>query len=90
MKGAKYFSKADILCGYWHVKLDDPSNYLTTFQTCFVRFPWLRLPFGLKVTSVIFQRRLLDIFYNLDGVICIDDDVLFFGKKTKKSMMSIS
>ena len=37
-------------------------------------------PFGLKVLSEIFQIILLDIFYNLDGVICIADDVLIFGK----------
>ena len=80
MKGAQYFSNADLSCGYWHVKLDEPSSYLTTFQTCFGRFRWLRLPFGLKVSSEIFQRRLLDIFYNLDGVICIADDILIFGK----------
>ena len=33
MKGAKYFSNADHSCGYWHVKLDDPSSYFTTFLT---------------------------------------------------------
>ena len=28
----------------------------------------------------MFQRRLLDVFYNLDVVICIADDVLILGK----------
>ena len=80
MKGAQYFSKADLSCGYWHVKLEEPSSYLTTFETYFGRFCWLRLPFGLKVSSEIFERRLLYIFYNLDGVICIADDVIIFWK----------
>ena len=34
----------------------------------------------MKVSSEIFQIRLLDIFYNKDGVICIADDILIFGK----------
>ena len=41
MKGAQFFSKTDLSCGYWHVKLDKPFSYLTTFQTCFGRFRWL-------------------------------------------------
>ena len=44
MKGAQYFSKADLSCGYCHVKLDEHSSYLTTFLTCFGRFRWLILP----------------------------------------------
>ena len=59
MKGAQYFSKADISCGYWHVKLDERSSYLTTFQTCFRRFRWLRLPFGLKVFFGNFSKKIV-------------------------------
>lgn len=31
----------------WNVKLDEESSYLTTFNTPFGRFPFLRMPFGL-------------------------------------------
>ena len=51
------FSNADVALGYWHVELDESSSMLTTFQTCFGRFRWLRLPFGLNVSSEIFSEE---------------------------------
>ena len=54
-----FFSKAD-LC-YWQVKLDDESRLLT-FQTCFGRYGWCRLPFGRTVSSEVFQKHLLEVY----------------------------
>ena len=77
---SRIFSKADLSSGYWHVKLDDESSLLTTFQTCFGRYRWLCLPFGLCVSSEIFQKKLLEALGGLVGVICIADDVIIHGK----------
>ncbi|GAB1598786.1 hypothetical protein Ahia01_000155800 [Argonauta hians] len=76
---SKVFSKADLASGYWHVQLDDSSSMLTTFQTCFGRYRWLRLPFGLSVSSEIFQKKLNQELLGLSGVLCIADDVLIHG-----------
>lgn len=35
LHGAKLFSILDVRCGFWHVELDEPSSYLTTFHTPF-------------------------------------------------------
>ena len=35
LHGAKVFTKLDVRNGFWHVKLDDSSSYLTTFNTPF-------------------------------------------------------
>ena len=77
---ARYFTKVDLSSAFWHVQLDEPSSFLTTFGTPFGRFRWLRLPFGLKVSSEIFQKRLIQAVENLAGVLCIADDVLIHGK----------
>ena len=53
---AKIFSRLDVESACWHVKLDEASSDLTTVTTC---FRWKRLPFGLKVSSEIFQS----VFY---------------------------
>ena len=74
------FSVADLSSGYWHVVLDKESSLLTTFQTPFGRYRWLRLPFGMSVSAEIFQRKLLEALDGLPGAVCIADDVLIHGK----------
>ena len=54
---AKVFSRADLKNGYWHCSLDDESSKLTSFMTPFGRYCWLRLPFGLSVSSEIFGKN---------------------------------
>ena len=77
---SRYFSKADLSCGYWNVMLDHESSMLTTFQTCFGRYRWLRLPFGASVSSEIFGKKLRDAFQDLPGVVSIADDVIIHGR----------
>ena len=47
-KDAKYFSIVDAKSGYWNVELDEESSYLTTFNSPFGRYRFLRMPVGLK------------------------------------------
>ena len=53
--GAKIFSTLDAKDGFWHLKLDDASSRLTTFETPFGRYRWLRLPFGISPAPEIFK-----------------------------------
>ena len=80
LEGSKIFSKADLSSGYWHVKLDEEASKLTTFQTSYGRYKWLRLPFGLSVSAEIFQKKLFESLAGLDGIICIADDVVIHGR----------
>ena len=76
---ARLFTKLDVKEAFWHVRLDEESSLLTTMITPYGRFRWARLPFGLKVSSEIFQKRLMDALCDLDGLICIADDILVIG-----------
>ena len=60
-------------------ELDSDSSVLTTFQTPFGRYRWERLPFGLAVSSEIFQKRLMTALEGLSGTVCVTDDILVFG-----------
>ena len=80
LSGARVFSICDLKQGYHHVELDEESSYLTTFATPFGRYRWLRLPFGLKVSSEIFQKRLCMALEGLEGVQCGANDVIVYGK----------
>lgn len=84
LQKSRIFSKADLVSGYWHVLLDEEASKMTTFQTCFGRFRWMRLPFGLSVSAEIFQRRLTEIFSDLPGIICVADDIIIHGINEKE------
>ena len=47
--------------------------------TPFGRYRWSRLPFGLSVSSEIFQKRLSESLDGLKGVICVADDIVVVG-----------
>ena len=66
---AKYFSKLDANSGFWQFELAPESSKLTTFVTPFGRYAFNRFPFG--ITSAL---------EHLDGVVCLIDDVLVYGK----------
>ncbi|KAK3752443.1 hypothetical protein QZH41_003511 [Actinostola sp. cb2023] len=76
---AKLFSKLDLKHGYWHCVLDEPSSILTTFATPFGRYKWKRLPFGLSVSSEIFQKRLIQALEGLPSTTPVADDILLYG-----------
>lgn len=77
---SKLFSKFDLSSGYHHVILDYASSKLTTFQTCYGRYRWLRMPFGLSAAAEIFQRKLRDAIMGLEGIVCVADDIIIHGK----------
>ena len=79
MSGARVFSKLDARHGYWSVVLDEESSFLTTFNSPFGRFRYLRLPFGLNVSQDIFQEKMDIILEKCPGTIGIADDVVVFG-----------
>ena len=77
---SKYKTLKDATSGYWHIVLDLASSLLTTFNTPWGKFRWLRLPFGLKIASDVFQERLDRVLRLLEGVHGIADDILTHGE----------
>lgn len=47
--------------------------------TPFGRYRWSRLPFGLKVSSEIFQTKLIEALGDIKGVFTIADDIIVTG-----------
>ena len=75
---AKVFSTFDVKNGFWHIELDEESSKLTTFNTPFGRYRWVRLPFGLPSAPEEFQRH--QEIEGLPGVLSIHDDILVYGE----------
>ena len=76
---AKVFSTVDLCSGNWHCILDEEASLLTTFATPFVRYRRCRLPFGLSVSSEIFQKHVNQALAGLERMLDIVDDVLICG-----------
>lgn len=80
LSDAKCFSVLDAKDGFWHVRLDYESSLMTTFNSPFGRFRWLRMPFGINTAPEEFQRRQHQALEGLPGVKSIHDDILVIGE----------
>ena len=76
---SKYFTIKDAMSGFWHVPLDLRSSLLTTFNTPWGKYRWLRMPFGLKVSRDVFQERLDRVLRLVARVLGIADDIVVHG-----------
>ena len=76
---SKYFTIKDETSGFWHVLLGFRSSLLTTFNTPWGKYRWLRMPFGLKVSGDVFQERLDRVLRLVPGVLGIAHDIVIHG-----------
>ena len=74
-----YFTKLDTCHGYWSIILDKESSLLMTFNSPFIRYCFLWLPFGLFCSQDIFQKKMNQILKECQGCIRITDDITVHG-----------
>ncbi|KAK3098150.1 hypothetical protein FSP39_016659 [Pinctada imbricata] len=77
--GSKVFSTLDANMGYFQIRLTQKSSMLTTFNTPFGRYRYLRMPMGLKCAAEVFQREMINHFGGIEGVEVVIDDILIHG-----------
>ena len=82
------FTKLAVRSSFWHITLDSPSSYLTTFNTPFGRFRWRRMPFGIRSAPEVFQRRMHELIEGMPQVEVIADDFVVVGKGDTKEANS--
>ncbi len=80
LSGATVFSKLDCNSSFFQIPLTPSCRHLTTFISPMGRFCFRRLPQGLSSASEVYQKRMSAILEGLEGVVCLIDDVLVFGK----------
>ena len=62
----------------------EESRKLTTFITPFGRYCFNKMPFGIASAPEHFQKQMSKILAGLEGVLCLIDDVLVYGKDQKE------
>ena len=81
LANAKYITIIDFKKSFWQFLLDEESSYLTTFNTPFGCYHYLRMPFGTSVSGDCHQRGIDSIHRKLDNVIRIADDLHIWGNE---------
>ena len=85
LANAKYITVIDFKKSFWQFVLDEESSYLTTFNTPFGHYHYLRMPFGTNVSGDCHQCGIDSIYGKLDNVIGIADDLLIWGDEADGS-----
>jgi transposase InsO family protein len=80
----EFFSTLDAKSGYWSQKLSAESQLLTAFNTPFKKYCFVRLPFGLSVSSEIFCEQMDKALEGIPGTFPCADDVKVQGSTEEK------
>lgn len=76
LAGKSLFSVFDMSKGFWQMVLDEESSFLTTFQTPFGRYRFLRMCFGISCAPEIFMQKIVEMFGDIEGVFPYFDDLI--------------
>ena len=79
LNNVKYLSFIDASTGYHILKLDKKSSYLTMFACQFGRYGYKCLPFGAASAGNMFQRKIDEIFNDMQNVFGLTDNILVAG-----------
>ena len=85
VKGFKHVSKIDADSGFWTLPLEPSSQLLTTFDTLWGGFCFMKFPFGLCELQYFFQYYMDLNFKNLTNAHIIADDILILGSDLEPS-----
>ena len=76
LAGSKYFTKLDLLSGYWQLRVKEGDEHKLAFVTQDGLFEPLVLPFGVKGGPSVFQRMVNTLFVNEKSVLVYLHDIL--------------
>ena len=91
VRGAKYFSKLDLMSGYHQVRVRDEDIPKTAINTPFGQFQFTVMGFGLTNAPATFMALMNDVLrpFIRKSVIVFLDDILIFSKDWKQHLRHV-
>ena len=79
LTGMKNLTLSNASLGYHNFKLEEKSSYLASLPCPFGMYQYIRPPFGAEPVGDMFQRKIDEMFSNLQNVHGIVNDILITG-----------
>lgn len=86
LSGSKIFSKLYLSHAYAQLKFDEKSREFLSINTHKGLYPYLKLPYGVKSASKIFQMKMNQILQGIPKCVCKQDDILIGGETIKEHL----
>lgn len=82
LQGARYFSKIDLLSGFFQIPTSPEDRAKTAFRTQFGHFEWTVLPMGLTNAPATFQHLMNSTFFEFlhRCVLVFLDDIVVYSR----------
>jgi len=89
---AKYFSKLDLVRGFYQVPIAEESRKYTAFSTVDQHYQFKRLSFGLRNSGVAFQKTMQQILspFSSSNIIIYIDDILLMTESFEEHISLMS
>ena len=89
LHGTKFFSSVDLRSGFYNIELDEESTHCTAFSALGRTYKYLRLPQGIKLSPLIFQQIMTELFHDDPACLVYMDDVLVASKSESEAIKDI-
>jgi hypothetical protein len=91
-RNAKYFTKLDLVKGYYQVPLDPASRQYTAFSTPNNHYQFKTLSFGLRNSGIAFQKNMQNILsaYSTNNTLIYIDDILIISQSFDEHLELVS
>ena len=92
LSGTKFFSRLDLVRGYYQVPLDEGSKQYTAFSTNRNHWQFKRLSFGLRNAPSAFQREIQAVLSSFPSnkVVAYIDDILIMSATFEEHVSLVS
>ena len=80
------FQLLDLRVSYHHIPLDKSLIPNTAFNSPFIKYVYVKVPFGLAQAPAYFQKLMIGILKDFDFAIAYLDDIIIFSRTAEEHL----